>query len=297
MQAWIAPGPSLPSGLLEIATGALLVLVLLLLVLWLRARRARRSQQLVRVDAELDAIDLELALAEQTNRLRIIGELHEVTVRNLSAMASQADGARYAASEDPSAAVRALGAIADVARSALGDVRRVMTLVHEGETEVPVQPGLASVRELFEVMRDAGLVIRFEESGRRFELKSGAELTVFRILQESLTNALKHGGKGTEVLVAFTWTEEGFQLRVDDDGQRVRARRGVEAPERPTVEDDLRALTGVITGPGITAMRERAELFGGVFSASVLPGVGFSVSASFPALKYHNGIHGVNLGA
>ncbi len=133
-------------------------------------------------------------------------------------------------------------------------------------------------------------------------MKPGAELSVFRILQESLDNALKHGGESTQVKVTLTWTEDGFQVVVDDDGIRAASRReGLDPNEISRaggydLEDDLSALTGVISGAGITEMRERTELFGGVFSASTVPGVGFSVSAIFPALRYHNGVHGVKLG-
>lgn len=303
MNAWIADNWAFFTSLLEVSTGALLALAIVFLVLWLRARRGRKNQQLDRVDAELDVIDLELSLAEQTNRLRIIRELHEVAVHDVSVIISQADGARYAGASDPTAAVRAVGVIADAARSTLADLRRVMTVVHEGEVAVSTQPGLKSVRELFAVMRDAGLKIVFDEHGRRFELQSGAELSIYRILQEALSNALAYGGEGTEVVVTFTWTEEGFQLKVDDDGVRATQRRAGQDPNelsksrRIDIEEDLQALTGVISGAGVTEMRERAELFGGVFSATVLPGVGFSISASFPSLRYHNGIHGVNLDA
>jgi signal transduction histidine kinase len=150
-------------------------------------------------------------------------------------------------------------------------------------------------------MREAGLQVTFEETGTRYPLKDGAELSVYRILQESLSNALKYGGEGTQVSVSFTWTEDGFQLKVDDDGARAEIRRSgldpndVSKSRNHDIEEDLHALTGVITGAGITEMRERTELFGGVFTATAVPGVGFSIAASFPHLRYHNGIHGVNL--
>jgi len=159
------------------------------------------------------------------------------------------------------------------------------------------------VRDLVKVMREAGLVIELVDSGDRFDLREGAELAIFRILQEALSNALKYGGEGTEVRVSFTWTGQGLQLLVDDDGVRAAARReGLDPNEVAqkrgyTLDDDLNALTEVVSGPGITEMRERAELFGGLLKAYSVPGVGFSVSAVFPALKYDNGVHGVNLGA
>jgi signal transduction histidine kinase len=164
------------------------------------------------------------------------------------------------------------------------------------------QPSLHSARDLFRVMRDAGLDVTFSEAGERFELRPGAELAVFRILQGSLENALTHGGTGTAVSVAFSWTDDGLQVSVDDDGIRSAARRAglspaeVDQATQYTIDDDLRALTERFEGAGLTEMRERAALFGGILNANTVPGVGFSVSAVFPALRFHNGVHGVDLG-
>ena len=230
-----------------------------------------------------------------------MGELHSVIIHSVSVIISQADGARYAGEDDPAAVLRALGTVGDSARGILADLRRVMTVVREGEAEVAPQPRLKSARELFKVMRDAGLDIEFEEVGDRFELQQGAELAIYRILQEALTNALKFGGDGAQVRITFSWTEDGLGVKVDDDGVRARDRRAGRDPNEVaqqrgySIDDDLDALTEVLTGAGITEMRERTELFGGVFTANTVPGVGFSISAIFPSLRYHNGVHGVNL--
>jgi signal transduction histidine kinase len=286
---------------LALAGAALLVLALLLLTLWLVAVRGRRRETARRIRLERDRIELQLSLAEQTGRLRIIRELHEVAVHSMSVMIGQADGIRYAAQSDPDVAVRGASVMADSARSTLADLRRVMTVVREGEASAGTQPRLKSVRELLKVMRDAGLVVTFEESGERFELAPGAELAIYRILQEALANTLRHGGEGTEAKVSLTWTADGLQVRVDDDGERTRARAaGVdpnEAAQRRgySLDDDLHALTDVVSGRGITEMRQRAELFGGVFQAGTVPGVGFSVSVVFPNLRYQGGVHGVRV--
>ena len=298
---WIESNPMLAAS---IASGIAVVAIIAFLIAFVayrvvRRRRAREHSELIAV--ERDRLELEVSLAEQSGRLRIIRELHEVSVHEMSVLISQADGARYAGASDPKAAVRAAAIIADSARNHLANLRRVMTVVREGEAAVETQPELKSARDLFKVMRELGLVISFDEIGDRFEMKPGAELSVYRILEEALTNALKHGGAGTEVRIVFTWTEDGFQLVVDDDGIRSASRRDGLDPNEVSrqggyeLDDDLMALTGVVSGAGITEMRERAELFGGVFTASAVPGVGFTVSASFPALRYHNGIHGVNL--
>ncbi|MHB1171876.1 MAG: sensor histidine kinase [Lacisediminihabitans sp.] len=301
MDPWLQENSQFLVVTLAAASAVLLVFTFLFLILWLRASRGRRNQHFDRVEAEDERVDLEIALQEQLGRLRIVRELHEVAVHSVSVIISQADGARYAATADPSAAVRSAAVIAETARGTLADLRRVMTVVRAGEADASPQPRLKTARDLFRTMRDAGLEITFVETGDRFELKKGAELAVFRILQEALSNALKYGGEGTEVKVSFTWTEEGLQVLVDDDGVRAEARRqGLDpnevAQQRSyTFEEDLNALTEVVTGPGMTEMRGRAELFGGIFHAYSVPGVGFSVSAVFPALRYDNGVHGVNL--
>ncbi|MET0724706.1 MAG: ATP-binding protein [Leifsonia sp.] len=276
---------------------ALGVVAVVLLVLWLRARSRLRRVDRDWTTAERTRIGLELSLAEQTGRLGIVRDLQDVAVHSVGRLVSQAEGARYTAESDPSTAVRAVAGVIDAGRVALGDMRRVLTVAREGEALSSPQPGLQSAQNLFRVMRDAGLTITFEESGPRYELKPGAELAVFRILHAALANSLKHGGVGTEARVSFAWTDEGLQLTIDDDGIRAAARREGDDPSvrSLSIDDDLRTLTETISGAGISQMRQRAELFGGVFSAHSVPGVGFSVSAAFPALRFHNGVHGVEL--
>lgn len=285
------------------AVGALVVVAMVLLILWRRARKAAIANEFDRAAADRERLDLELTLAEQTSRLRIVRELHELVVHSISVLISHADGARYAATQDPAVAARSAAVIADTARATLADLRRVMALSREGEAVAGPQPRLATVRDLFKVMRDAGLQVEFRESGERIDLKQGAELAIYRILQEALANALAHGGVGTAVLVSFTWNDGGLEVVVADDGARASARRDGLDPDEVARErvssqdDDLAALTRAPTGRGLTEMRERAELYGGMFNAIVTPGVGFTVTAIFPALRDHNGIDGVRLGA
>lgn len=286
---------------LAAVAGALLVVAVALLVLWLRARGSARRNEFDRTAAERERIELELSLAEQTSRLRIVRELHELAVHSISVIISNADGARYAAAQDPAVAARSATVIADTARHTLADLRRVMALSREGEAAAGPQPGLAKVRDLFKVMRNAGLTVEFRELGERVRLKQGAELAVYRILQEALANSLAHGGAGTSAIVTFSWNHEGLEVVVADDGDRAAARRqGLDpdevARERVTTQDDdLAALTQTPMGRGLTEMRERAELYGGMLTTVVVPGVGFTVTAIFP--RGHNGIEGVKLGA
>jgi signal transduction histidine kinase len=304
-----------------IVSGLLAVLVVVLLVLWLLATRRARRIRFDRTEADRTRIELELSLAEQQGRLGIIRELQDVAVLTVSRLITRAEGARYTAESDPPSAVRVATALVDDGRGALADMRRVLTIAREGESVAPSRPGLPSARDLFRVMQGAGLVVDFAETGERFPLKPGAELAIFRILQASLANTLKHGGVGTSARVAFGWTRDGLKLQIDDDGIRAAAIRseahaettdaagvrpeaadpdaGSAGPRgaRPgySIADDLDALTASATGAGLTQMRERAQLFGGVFNAGTVPGVGFSVSVVFPSLRFHNGVHGVDL--
>ncbi|PXA67522.1 ATP-binding protein [Cryobacterium arcticum] len=291
--AWVFPW--------QILCVVLAAVCVILAVLWLMGLRRNRRSRFDRSAAERVRIDLELSLAEQQGRLAIIRELQDVAVLSLARLITRAEGARYAAESDPSTAVRAATALVEDGRVTLADLRRVLTIAREGESIQAMQPGLQSARNLFGVMRDAGLAVGFTESGDRFPLKPGAELAIYRILQSALANALKHGGVGTEARVSFTWTQDGLQLLIDDDGIRAAARResatasDFAARTAYTIDDDLRALSESISGAGITQMRERAQLFGGIFNAGTVPGVGFSVSAVFPSLRFHNGVHGVDL--
>ena len=287
--------------LLAVAAGVLLAAALAFLVLWLveRARRTRIAE--TREESEWDRVDRELELAEQAGRFRIVGELADVSAQALGRLVSQAEGLRYAASADPAAASRSAAALETAARDALADLRRLQNVVGEGAQASQPHPELHSARDLFRIMREAGLVVTFTETGERFELRQGAELAIFRILQTSLGNALEHGGTGTNVAVAFTWTADGLQVTVDDDGIRAAARRqgldreGVDQATAYSFEDDLRAITEHLEGAGLAELRERAALFGGVLTAKTVPGVGFSLSVVFPSLRHHNGVHGVPL--
>jgi signal transduction histidine kinase len=292
---------SLPQTVWLAVAGGLLVIAVVLLVLLLVTTRRLRAERRAAAEDDRYTARLQVSVADQGGRLRIIRELHDVAVHRVSAMIAQADGARYAGATDPSAAVRAVQAIAETGRTTLADMRRVMTLVRESEAEAAPQPRLASTRELFATMRDAGLVVVVEEHGDAYDLNSGAELAIYRILQEALSNSLKYGGDGTEVRVGFTWTDSGLAVKVDDDGFRNAVlRRGLSADEAAAelsygVEEDLRSLTQQLVGPGIQEMRARTELFGGTLNASEMPGVGFSISATFPSIRFHNGVHGVDL--
>ncbi|MEL0273211.1 MAG: histidine kinase [Pontimonas sp.] len=276
-----------------------LLLVSLAVIVWL-ARRGNGSIHKSGDGSEeafedyVDRTELEVKLAEQADRMRVISDVHDAAAATLTSLISQAEGARFTAVSDPQVASRAAEAIADSARAVLNDIRRVVNVSREGSEDVANLPSLVSIHDLFDAINQSGITVKFEESGEPFSITPSAELAIFRILQESLNNSRAHGGPGTTVKVAMSWSAQGLHVRVDDDGTR--AQRRFRSPEDAayTVEDDAAALVEVLSGRGMKEMQTRTETFGGVFSAHRVPGVGFSVSAAFPTLRFHNGIHGVN---
>ncbi len=239
--------------------------------------------------------ELELQLAEQADRMRMIAEVHDAAAVTITSLISQAEGARFGATADPQVASRAAAAISDSARLVLNDIRRVVNVSRDGVAEVDTMPSLVSIHDLFTTMNESGIVVRFEESGTPFTIAPSAELAIFRIFQEGLNNARTHGGPGTSVKVTMNWSAQGLQLRMDDDGTRAQRRFADDQSPAYTASDDQAALVEILRGRGMRDMKNRTEAFGGVFSAHRVPGVGFSVSAAFPTLRFHNGVHGVNV--
>ena len=282
-------------------TGACVVLTIVAVSLWVRATRNTRT-----LSRELDLADDALAerlsaAAQQATRLRIIRELHDGAVVALTQIVRQADAAGYVGNGAPGAAERSAKLIAGLARDTLAELRRIVTIASDGQSVDTAQPSIQLLAELLAERRRAGLEIIFSESGPHFEPQPGADAAIYRIVEEALSNALQFGGPGTEVRVSFVWTAEGVQVLVDDNGVQAQAQRQglnpheVAQQRRYTFADDLAALVETVAGGGVSEMRTRTDAFGGIFQAYPVPGVGFSVSAVFPALRYDNGVHSVNL--
>ncbi|MFO7689845.1 MAG: ATP-binding protein, partial [Cryobacterium sp.] len=169
-----------------------------LLAAWLLTLRRFRRFQARSNTLERRRVALELTVAENSGRLSIIRELQDVAVLSVSRLISRAEGVRYLAEADPGTAARASTNLVDDGRSALADMRRVLTIAREGlpdTADPPVQP---SIHDLFDVMRRAGLGVTVSEAGDRFDLKPGAELMIYRILQLALENTVTHGGIETD---------------------------------------------------------------------------------------------------
>lgn len=199
-----------------------------------RARDNRLAQE--RAEAET---------AVEAERNRIARDMHDVVAHSLAVVIAQADGARYAASADPAAATASLEAIGSTARSALADVRLLLTQLRHSQADGP-QPTIADLEQLYAQVRAAGVDLRVDvDPMPRSEPPGAVQLAVYRILQEALTNALRHGDGG-RVDVRLAWHSDAVELEV-------RNRRGVVESPRG--------------GHGLMGMNERAALVGGRVNA------------------------------
>jgi signal transduction histidine kinase len=276
-----------------VGVGASIVFALL----WWRDRKTLRTRVDSRIKSENQRIDAELRLAEMADRMRLITDVHDSAAVSINQVIAQAEGAKFSADANPEVVTRAAAQIADTARTVLNDLRRVVNAGRAGAVEVSSGPTISTMQELFTSMEESGVVVRYEESGESFNVGSSAEIALFRIVQESLNNVRRHGGPGTTVKVSMSWSANGLQLRVEDDGTRAKNQLREQLGEDTaySIADDHKVLTEILNGRGMRDMKARAETFGGVFSAHRVPGIGFTVSASFPTLRFHNGIHGVGI--
>ena len=204
-------------------------------------------------------------LAASDERARIAREMHDVVAHGISVMVVQADGARYQLDQDPARAGQALETIASTGRDSLQEMRRMLGLLRTDSTDTGTrpQPGLADLRFLLD--QDLGEQIHLEAHFAEDlpAVSQGVGLAAYRIVQESLTNVLKHAGPGTRVTVSVRAEAGRIEIVVRDDG------RGAAAT------NDQR-------GHGIIGMQERATLHGGTFTAGPGHGGGFEVRASLP---------------
>lgn len=204
--------------------------------------RARNLAQSTLKETEVDLI------VEQ-ERTRIARDLHDVLAHSLAVIAAQADGTRYLSKDQPKAVLTALENIAVSARSALVDAQRVIEGVHDDGMVTP-QPRLSDVGPLVDRMKQGSLAVEQSQSGEPVELTAGQQVAVFRIVQECLTNALKHGGRGTAVRLHFDWSGPGLAVNVASALPTENARTGADGVQERV-------------GRGLPGMRERAHLAGG----------------------------------
>jgi signal transduction histidine kinase len=206
-------------------------------------------------------------LAAADERAFIARELHDVVAHSLAVMIAQADGARYVLDTDTERARKAMGTVAGTGREALDDMHRIVAVLRgtggEEDAEDRRRRGLGQLGTVVDRARAAGLDVESHIEGDAGRLSPAEELTVFRIAQESLTNALRHAGPGTRVTVALVVEPGRAMLEVSDDGTG-------QAPDSAG------------GGNGLLGMRERVAVHGGELSAGPGPDGGWSVRAMIP---------------
>jgi signal transduction histidine kinase len=243
----------------------------------LRTRRAYVSELEARAErAELDREALtRRAVAEE--RARIAREMHDVVAHSVSVMVVQSGAARR--TTDPDKAHALAGQIETAGRQALTELRRLLGVLRGGESQtapsLAPQPRLGQLENLLEHMRAAGLDCELTVTGRRRTLSPGVDLTAFRIVQEALTNCLKHAGPA-RASVSVDFGDRLLSLVVTDDGRGV-----VPAPASGHATLGGRS-GGQSGGHGLIGMRERVAVFGGSLWAGPRRGGGYDVIAQLP---------------
>ena len=202
------------------------------------------TRRRVRDVSELAAKAELAALAERT---RIAREMHDIIAHSLTAIIAQSDGGRYAARKDPQQAVTALETIGGTGREALVQMRQLLSVLREDDSRtLEVAPGLTGIPSLVASAERDGLRVDFRQEGEPRAVGESAGLTIYRIVQEGLTNILKHAGR-TDALVVFEWNSRDMEIRIDN------------APGNGLV--DTAEVDG--DGRGLSGIAERARVLGG----------------------------------
>ena len=230
---------------------------------WVRQRR-HRTDDLERHAAELaadrDALARE-AVADE--RARIAREMHDAVAHSVSVMVLQAGAAEQVLATSPERARESLVTIQDTGREAIVELRRMLGLLRDpaADTALAPQPGVARLDVLLEQVRAAGLPVELTVEGEPRRLPPGIDRSAYRIVQEGLTNTLKHAGPA-HASVRLRYGDRALELEVLDDGRGPEVRGG--------------------GGFGLLGMRERAALYGGVLAADARPGGGYALRARLP---------------
>jgi signal transduction histidine kinase len=247
-----------PKGRLSQTTFFTIVtLVVMLLVRRVLGDRERRAQL---AERERDVAAREAVVGE---RARIARELHDAIAHNVSMMVVQAGAERRVLDGRQSSTGEVLQTIEEIGRGALTEMRRLVGMLREGgEDQLSPQPGLGDLPRLVAQVREAGLPVELTVEGKQRQLPVGIELSAYRIVQEALTNALKHAGDAT-ASVSVCYGEDSLELEIVDNGAGV-------TPEVPS------------GGHGLAGMRERVALYGGRIDAGRKASGGFRVRVLLP---------------
>ncbi|MFC9288920.1 sensor histidine kinase [Streptomyces sp. NPDC057052] len=262
-------------------TDALLLLAAWALGLLMRARTAMRNEALERAAALEREQTANARAAVMAERARIAREMHDIVAHNVSLMVVQTIAADRVQDRSPGKAHELHATIEQTGRDTVTELRRLLSVLRTDEdadddpTRQPPQPTVDALPELIDSVRATGLDVDHRVTGTPVALPAGTHLTVYRVVQEALTNTLKHAGP-TRTGVSLDWDGDGdgdgdrLVVRVCDDGPRDDAR-----PHRPPT-----APAG--TGHGLLGMRERVSAVGGTLYAGARPGGGYCVHVTLP---------------
>jgi signal transduction histidine kinase len=237
---------------------------------YVRGRREYLAALVDRAERLEREREQEARLAAAAERTRIAREMHDIVAHNIAVMIALAEGAAYTVKQDPDQAVTIMGHVSQTGRSALTEMRRLLGVLRQpGATEADhaPPPGLSDLDDLLATTRRAGLPTRLTVSGQPFPLPPTAQLALYRMSQEALTNTLKHA-TAASAEVRLTYREREVELEITDDGRPQDAATAGTARHR--VGSDP-------AGQGIVGMRERAAVFDGDVSAGPRPEGGWRV--------------------
>lgn len=231
-------------------------------------RRQRIADLEMRAREAEENLELRARMAVVDERQRIAREMHDVVAHGMSVISVQAAAAQEIARDDPERTLEVLANIERVGRDSLTELRRMLGVLrntHQPDETLAPQPGLNDVADAVAQSVAAGLPTTFSISGTPTVLPAGVELAIYRIVQESLTNARKHAGQSATSSVRLSYGVESITIEVRDDGVGA-----------------MSSLAATGAGNGLVGMRERVEIYGGELSAGPVRGGGFMVCASLP---------------
>ncbi|HET6920778.1 MAG TPA: sensor histidine kinase [Jiangellaceae bacterium] len=265
--ALLSPAASIEGGILTATAFMAAAAVLGDNIRTRRAYLAAVEERAARMERERDA---QAAVAAAAERTRIAREMHDVVAHSLSVMVAQADGAGYAMDSSPDQARRAIATVAETGRLALTEMHRLLGVLRSTgvEEERTPLPGVDQLDALIARTQSAGLPVTLSVQGTPVPLSAGLSLTVYRIVQEALTNTLKHAGPTVTATVQLRYRAHDVEIEVTDNG------RLAGGPRTDPMTSD--------GGHGLAGMRERAAVYGGSLTAGPLDGIGWRIRARLP---------------
>ncbi len=266
--SFVGGGLSLVAGLIWLGVDDFLLPTVMFGGAWFAGRLVQKRQLYAQAFAERARVlererDANARVAAAEERVRIAREMHDVLGHSVSVMVVQAGAERLALGEERPVTREALLAIERTGREALAEMSRLLGILRkEGESlSLAPRPSLAQVDVLVQTVRDAGLPVELRVEGAQADLPPGVDVSAYRIVQEALTNVVKHAGPARASVVV---------------------RYGRQAIEVEVIDDGRRSVNGNTAGYGLAGMRERVELHGGMLEAGSRSEGGFAVKARLP---------------